>query len=886
MTPPRLAERLLARAVTDPGWRASILGDLAEEFAVRSRAHGPRYAYRWHWRQSIGISLHHLRARVWRSPRSVPMLEQDEPRAGLPGLMWYDVRFAWRSVAHQPALASTIVLVLAVALAANATIFAIGDALVLRPFRYPGVNRAVVVASAPYERFFDRESVAAGDFLDWREQARDVFGELAAIEWWQPNVIQNGSPQQFTGFRVSPELFAILGEQPVIGRPLLASDLDGAPAVVVGEAFWRQQLDGRPDVLGTTLRIDGMSYHVVGVMSDRFRAPFQADLWASLRLAPSAQALRDRGDLIVVASLAPGVALAQADARLQAILARQKGAFPESHAQRHVSVRGFTEGFGDPGAGPFVIVWQVAAALLLLVACANVANLMLARNAEREREFAIRLALGASSLRIAWQLLLEGLLLAGAATAAALPLIAAALHATRAALPAAVVRFVGGFEYLQLQPRTFLATAALAGAATVLFAIAPALRAGRQSAAAGLRQGGRLTSGPGRQRGRAMLATAQIALTLALLASAGLSLSALYRVTEGPIGFDREGVLAGRLSLPATRYAGHPQRQQFVERVLARLTALPAVNDGAAISHLPYSGSNSSATFWADGVPPRPADAVSVHWRAVSPTALSLLRVPLVDGRLLGPTDRSDTPPVGVINRLLAERTWPARRAVGQRFRLRPEGPVITVVGIVEDVAHDWLFDKQPTVYVPFAQDPPATFAFLLRTAGDPTHVAADLRAAVSAEDPEQPLQDIRTMTRVVEDGTAGLRVAGRALGLIALVSCLLSMIGLYSLMSFVTARRTREIGVRLALGASRWDVIRLTGATALRLTSAGIAVGFALALMAARVLESAMFGVVTVSLGLVSALALLLGLVALAASYVPARRAAAISPTVALRTE
>lgn len=883
---PRLSERLLALVIADTQWRAAILGDLAEEFALMSRAHGPRYARLWHWRQTLGIAAHQLRARMWRRASSPSMLEQPQPRAGMTGLLWHDLRFAWRSVAHQPALAATIVLVLGVALAANATIFAIADALVLRPFRYPGVGQAVVVASTPYERFFDRESVAAGDFLDWSDQARDVFGLLAAIQWWDPNYTHSGSPQPLAGFRVSPELFEILGEQPLLGRWLRPADTLSASTVVIGEAFWRRQFGGRSDVLGATLRLDGVAHQVVGVMPDRFRAPFGADVWAPLHLPPSAQADRNRGNLIIVGRLAPGATLQHADARLQAILAGQRRAFPETHARRQVSVRSFTEGFGDPGAGPFVAVWQLAAALLLLVACANVANLVLARNAEREREFAIRLALGAGSGRIAWQLLLEGLLLAGGAAIIALPLTSAGLQATRAALPPAIIRFVGGFDYLQLEPLTFLATAALAGVATILFAMAPALRAGRQSTVSGLRQGGRLTAGPGRQRGRAVLATAQIALTLALLASAGLSLSALYRVTEGSLGFDQHGVLAGRLSLPRARYDDDARRQQFMERVLARLTALSPVTDAAAISHLPYGGSNSSTPLWPEGVATRDADAVSVDWRGTSPTALSLLRVSLIRGRMLAPSDRSEVPPVAVVNQLLARRVWPSREALGQRFRLRADGPLITVVGVVDDVTHDWLFGTRPTVYRPFAQEPPASFAFLLRTPGDPVQLSADLRAAVLAEDPEQPLLDVRPMTQVVEDGTSGLRVAGRALGVIALVSCLLSTIGLYSLMSFLTSRRTREIGVRVALGATRCDVIRLTVATALRLTLAGIAFGLVLAFLAAGLLEQAMFGVVTGSLPLAVGLAVLLGVVSTAAGLIPARRATMVNPTVALRAE
>ena len=369
-------------------------------------------------------------------------------------------------------------LVLAVALAANATTFALIDALVLRPFRYPGVGRAVLVASAGHQRFFDRESVAAGDFLDWREQASDVLDRLAAIDWWDPNYTRNGPPQQLAGFRVSAALFEVLGVRPLLGRTLLQSDEDSAtPAVVLSQGFWERQFAGTARHARHEPATRRHGHRVVGVMPSDFRVPIGADVWATLAMAPEARAERARGHLMVVGRLRGDTTVEAAERRLQAILAQQKRAFPDTHAKREVSVRSFTDGFRDPGSGPFLAVWQIAALLLLLVACANVVNLVLARNTEREREFAVRLALGASSRRIAWQLLLEGLLLSGGAALLALPLVWASLQGLRAMMPDTIVRFVGGWPYMRMDGRTFAVTAALAVGATVLFAMVPAWRA-------------------------------------------------------------------------------------------------------------------------------------------------------------------------------------------------------------------------------------------------------------------------------------------------------------------------------------------------------------------------------------------------------------------------
>lgn len=888
-TPPRLVERLLAWSMRDPSWRESVLGDLSEEFSTMTTQAGARSARSWYRKQAFGIAARRFAARLTGRPLVPDRLpEPTEPRDGLSGALWHDLRHAWRVVRHQPALSLTVVLVLAVAIAANGTVFSVADALVLRPFRYPGVDRAVVLASDGHTRFFARQSVTPGDFMDWREQAGDAFSRLAALEWWDPAYSHDGPPQQLAGFRVTASLFDILGVRAELGRTLLESDAAGDAAVaVLSHDFWVRQFGSRLDVLGKTIWLDTKPHRVVGVMPPTFTVPFGAEVWAPLAFTPEARSDRKDQHLMVVAQLAPGVSAEASEQRLLAILAQQKKAYPETHARREVSVRTFTEGFGDQGSGPFIAVWQVASLLLLLVACANVANLLLARNTERQRELAVRMALGASARRIAWQLLLESLVLAAAASLLSLPLIWAGLRAIRVSMPDAVIRFVQGINYMEVQPATFLATTLLAVCATVIAAMIPALRASRGSVVESLRPGTRVSDGASRQRGRAVLATAQIALTLALLATAGLSLSALYRVSSGPIGFDTVGILTGSISLPDTRYAELEKRRQFIDAVLRPLSALPSVVDAAVISSLPYSGSYSYVHFWPEGVGLRESTAVDVVQQAVTPTALTLLKVPLLDGRMLAAADREESPPVALVNRALAEKMWKSTNVVGRRFYLRPDAPPVTVVGVVGDVAQDWIVvTRTLNVYLPVAQHPPGSFAVMLRTVPDPNQLAANLRAVVQSADVDQPVLNVRTMEKVVEDKTVGLRFAANTLAIIAAVSCLLSSVGLYSMMSFLMSRRTREIGVRVALGATRWDIVRLTGTTAVKLTAAGIIVGLVLAYAAGRLMEQAMFGVVNPSLTLAIGLAVVLALVSLAASYIPAQRAATVDPTTALRAE
>jgi putative ABC transport system permease protein len=888
--PPRLAERLLALAFADPEWRDSVLGDLREEFVAACSQIGVSRARWWYWRQAIGLAAYRINTRLTGGARMAQRLPEPAPtRAGLSGFFWYDLRQAWRAVRQHPTLSATIVLVLAVALAANATIFGLADAMVLRPFRYPGVPRAVMIASDGHTPIFARTSVAPGDFVDWRERTQDVMDRLAAASWWDPNYTKDGPPQQIPGFRVSPAFFEILGGQPELGRTLIASDeRAGEPVAVLSHAFWMRQFGGSRDVIGRLVWLDGIPHRVVGVMAPDFRVPFGPDVWAPLTFTPEARSQRKNGSLMVFGRLAPGASVQSAEQRLQLLLAVQKRLYPELYANRQVSVRTFTEGLGDPITPPFVVVFQIAAFLLLLVACANVANLLLARNTERSRELAVRLALGAGRARLMWQLVLEALVLSAVSIALAIPLVWAALQATRAALPQSALRFIPGSTYLSLQPRTFAVTALIALVAALGAAVIPAWRAARGSVSETLRPGTRVSDGAGRQRGRAVLATAQIALTLALLATAGLTLSALYRVTDGPLGFDATSVLTGGVPLPEARYSDPLKRRQFIDTVLSRLKALPSVVDAAVTTNLPYGGGYHLTRFWTESVQPTESTASNVVSRAITPTALDLLRIPLVEGRRLTAADAERAPMVALVSKALVSRFWSKTSPIGQRFRLAADGPLITVVGVVANAKQDWIpfFAPDQVAYVPVAQQPPMSFTIVIRTIGDPAQLGANLRAAVQAADPDQPVVELKTFEHVVADKVAGLRFVANTLAIIAGVSALLSSVGLYSLMSFLTLRRTREIGVRVALGATSWDVIRMTSSTAARLTAIGIAVGLGLAYLTGRALEQTLFGVVTANVPLAVGLGVMLAAVSMAASYVPARRAAAIEPTEALRME
>ncbi len=868
----------------------AIAGDLSEEFAAQIRRSDPASARAWYWRQALAISVHLVvapRSARWKGLMPLPI---DPPTGRWTVDLRYDLHAAWRSVRQQPAVSATIVLTLALGLAANAVIFALGDALVLRPFRFAGVDRTVVIASgSDSEQFLSRHSVTPGDFVDWTEQTGETFSGLAAIAWWDANLSGDALPEQVPAFRVSPSFFEILSARPALGRAFTAEDAKPGAAriVVLAHGLWQRRFGGDASIVGRTIQIDGEPSVVVGVAPKGFGAPFGAELWAPLVLSSDARLDRSRRELMVIGRLRDGVSLDGARARMRALVDEQRRTYPSTNAKRQVTVRTYTSGFGDPATTTLIAIWQAAAILLLLVAGANVVNLLLARGVERQREFAIRLAVGAGRGRIVYQLLVEGLLVAMMAVTLSTALTWALLEGIRAAFPPAIIRWVAGWDYMRIEPRTLAVTATLAVLVTIVTALIPGLKATRSALVDELRQGARLTSGARPQRLRMVLATVQVALTIALLAAAGLTVTGVQRVTQGPLGFTPSGVLTATITLTGQRYITPSQRYIFIDRVLNRLRGLPSVNVAAATNVIPYSGANAWTSCWTESTMPTADTARAVDYRAVTPDWIDALRVPLLRGRALSSADRDDALPVAVVSESAARQLWPGRDALGRRFRLDKDGPLITTVGVVGDVAHHWLFSRHaPTVYLPMAQAATADAVILLRVAGDPADLATPLRAAVAAVDSQQPVASISTYPRLIADSTFGLAFAARSLMVIAAGALLVSVVGVYSLMVYLASRRTRELGVRIALGATRGQIVKLTVAQGLRIALGGAALGLILAVILGKVMERFLFGIVAADYTLTVGIAVTLALVAISASYVPARRAAGVDPLMALRAE
>jgi predicted permease len=895
VSPPRLAERLLAALIPDADWRASIVGDLREEFADLSASRGSSTARRWYWRQSMALGRRAVTARfgVRRLPRMSWLAAADADstqRAGWHVGFGRDVRHALRAIGRRPGTSAVIVVTLALTLAVNSTIFAILDALVLRPYRFPGFDRVVMVMSdSPQEPMPDRESVAPGDFRDWRADAKHVT-HLSAAEWWDANLSGIETPLHVAGYRVTADFFDALGATPILGRDFVAEEETPGRhhRAVLGYALWQRTFGGRPDVVGQTIRLDGEPFEVVGIAPRGFAIPDGAQVWAPLAFTAEEWNSRRRGYMNVLGRLANGSTLDGLRAEIGAIVERQRRDYPETNAARPVQVTDFVTGMADPGSGAFVGTVQAAAFLLMLIACANIANLLLARGTERAKEYAMRLALGAARGRLAWQTLLEGSLLAVFAIILAVPVAWALAGATRASIPASVTRFLPGFDYIRLSPALFGALAVGAAVATLLFAVMPAMHAAGVGVQESLRHESRTaTSSRQRQWVRSALAAAQVALTVALLFGSVLAISGLRQAVDGAVGFDKHNLLAGSLVLPERAYAEPERRRQFMTAVLDRMRTIPAVSSAAVVNRLPYGGGNTTCEFWLEGMTRKPGEVETVDCRRISSDAFATMRIPVLAGRTFNDGDRRDTQAVVIVSRSLADRYWPGQDPIGRQFKVAADGAPLTVVGMVGDVLHDWFFQRRaPTIYRPLSQEAPFAFWFVARTIGEPMGVAGDLRRAIAAADPDQPVSELKSMEQIISDRTAGLQFIARALTVVALIAFALAITGLYSVIAFMASRRTQEIGVRIALGATSWDVIRATCAQAVRIIVVGLVVGGTSGVAIGRVMESVLRSGVANNLWALLALMALLALVALAAAYLPARRAAALNPTIALRAE
>jgi predicted permease len=805
--------------------------------------------------------------------------------------MWSEIRLAFRTLRKSPAFTLTAVAALALGIGANTAIFSIVNALLLHP---PGVSDPdrVIAVRVKYDKLnLQSISLSARDFADVRDN-RQLFERAAILDEHAFNYAAGGTPERLQGGRVSVEWFDVFGAKPVLGRLFRAEEDEpnAGTSVVLAYAAWQRLFGGDPSVIGRGIELDQKPYRIVGVMEPSFRWPRQADLWVPLALPADAFTERNRFNesYLAVARARPGVSAAAANAWLAVWTARVKsdgsqgGAYATSSGWGMFAVPFTTLVSGDART-PMLMLFG-AVGFVLLIACANIAGLMLARASNQVRDSAIRTALGARRWDLVRQTMWEGLMLALAGAAAGLALAQAGIRL----LPLLAPERLAADLAVRIDPFALAFTAGIAVLSGLFFGLASAWH----SHAGGfdlLKEGGRGgTAGRARQHARGTLVVAEVALALVLLVGAGLMLRSLARLQNAPAGFDPHQVMTATVSLPPAAYTEDAQRAAFYGDVLDRLSAAPGVANAAAGLALPFSGVGASASFAIEGRVPPPGDP-GPHGdvRYVSAAYFSTLRIPLRGGRVFTDFDRRGTEPVVVIDENLARQYWPNENPIGRRLRSGSRSNWCTIVGIVGHVKHsDLAADSgKGAYYYPLLQKTPPMVAFAVRTTGDASTGVATLRDAVRAVDPSLPV-NVKSMDDFVLASLAPRRFVVALLLFFAATALFLAGIGLYGLISYSVAQRTREMGIRMALGARKREVLTLVVGEGLRLALIGVVVGLAAAFSLGWVLSSQLFEVSAFDPLTALSTAAALMCTAFIASYMPAHRATRVDPMVALRDE
>jgi len=802
--------------------------------------------------------------------------------------LWQDVRQGARTLVRHRGSAALAAGCLAVGIGVAITMFTTADPWLFRPLPFADPDRLVALGEVHPRGWTSQASVPA--FFDWKEQGRSL-GEVGAFVRLEHNLSTEDEPERVQGAAITAGLFPLLGVRPVEGRGFApGEDLPGGPRVcLIGDRLWRRRFAGLPGVVGRTLRIDGEVHAIVGILPPRWAFPEYAEVWTPLALDPTD---RDRGrrHLDVIARLRPGALAADAESEVAAIASRAARESPETSEGWGGRAVPLLEAFVPPGIRTALYLMLAATGLVLLIACANVANLMLAQASERRREIATRLALGAPPRRLARRLLVEGLLLSLAGAALGVPLAFWGTEWMRASVPVQPPFWAE----LVVGPRVVFATLAASVLAALVFGLFPALQAARLDLRSSLQEGGRGAAGGDHGRRLAdRLVAAELAVCVMLLSGAALMVRSFQERQRADLGFEVEGALVGRLSLSGERYREPEARTVFLEEGLRRIRALPGVEAAAAVTSLPLSdelgGGWSTVPFEVEGRPVPPAKRPTAVYQGATAQGLEALGIAIVAGRALQESEVRDAAAVGVVSEGLARRHFPEGDALGRRLRV-DGGAWLRVVGVAREVREPASIlgvESKPSgqLYVPYTRDPARTVLIAVR-GPRPEALAAPVREELRALDPSLPLYGVRTLAELRRRADWVALLWGQLLAWAAGAGALLAATGVYGVVSRGVARRTQEIGVRMALGAAPRAVLGLVLGQGLRMALLGGLLGLAGALLLTRSLASLLYGVSSSDpLTLTGSVVLLIG-VALLASWAPARRATRVDPLAALRNE
>lgn len=801
-----------------------------------------------------------------------------------------DVRYGLRMLGKNPGMTVLAVCALALGIGANAAIFSVADPILLRPEPFPNLSRLVLMFNkvAP---FTNENSMYPADFEAIRTQSNSIE-QLAAYTVNDANLTGQGDPEREQAAHVTTNFFDVLGVRPILGRGFAPEDATPGhdQETVLSYALWQTKFGGDPGVIGRQMHINGRSFTIAGVMNKDFDYPIAANLWQPIAFTAADKVNRENNYLFPVGLLKPGVSVSRAAAELDGIGRRLAAEFPKSNKQLGIRIAPFRTYATGELTHNFMLLLLAAVGFVLLIACANVANLQLARVAGRDREIAVRTALGASRWRVVRQLLTESVILSLAGAAAGLLFAAWAVELIVAHMPAELSQYIAGWNRIALDWRAVAYTLAIAVVAGIIAGLAPALGHSHPDISNSLKDGGRGGSGRSSHRLRAVLVVAEVIASLVLLVGAGLLVKGFRALLGANEKFSPQDLLTMRIALPTDKYPDQAKVAAFYQRALVQMSAIPGVDSSSLASVVPDSDELSYHPFTGEGKS-WTGDAGHIALaESISANFFRTLHLPLLRGREFTDADGPNALRVAIVSRSMADRYWPAEDPIGKRLKQgRPDSTEawLTVVGVVSDVKYNPYFQSMDNaVYVPYEQDADANAAFLLRTQGEPLALIPAVRAKIRAVDSSQPVYEPKTLAQLTYEELIGISYISTMMGVLGLIALVLASSGVYGVMAHSVTERTHEIGIRLALGANPMQVFRWIAGRGIRLAGIGIGIGLGLAYVVARLLASLMMGVSATDPLIFAGIPALLALVSIAACYLPARRAMRVDPILALRHE
>lgn len=803
-----------------------------------------------------------------------------------------DARYGLRVLLKSPGLTAVATLALGLGVGVNTAVFSLADVLLYRPLLVPDLERLATV-HATRKGSSEMLGVSLPDVLNWRAGA-STMESLSTVSRLRLSLTGSGEPERLEAARVSPEFFRALGAQLAIGRPFLPQEEEKGRdhVVILTHSLWESRYGKNPEVLKRTIKLEGEEYQIVGVAPKDLEYPNGVQLWVPASFSVEQKSAHSIFSYSLIGRLKPGLSIEQANAEFQSLAQRSEREHPDSHANRSARVDLVRKVLMGPEVEPFMRMLTGAVLFVLLIACADVASLQFARLSGRTHEIAIRSAVGAGRGRLMRQFLMESALLAAVGAAAGIICGYWGTYVLRSSLPANVARYTPGWSRLGIEWHALFYALGVSAAAGIAAGVAPAWFASQTNLVDMLKAGGRGASGTrARRRIRSVLVASQIALTVVLLIGASLMVRGVQHLAEPGQDIHPESVLTLHLELPESRYQKPEQRVRFQEQLLAAFGALPGAGPAAFGSWLPYAVYGGGAPFTVEEQPPpRPGAEPTALLQVVGGAYFQNLRIGLERGRWFDQRDGEGAPEAAVISDHLARRYFPGEDPLGKHLRIgarHAPGKPAVIVGVVADIRlNPWDHDIEPVVYRPFRQAPDRFVHFFLRTTRDPHALMAAAREQVTRLDPDQPVRDIMTYAKVIDDNLVGLRYVATMMAVFGAIGLLLSAAGIYGVMAYSVSERTREIGLRMALGARATTVVWMLGRWGLTVTGVGLAVGVSAALGLANLLQNMLFGVGMYDpASFAGGVMVLLGAVMLAC-YVPARRALAVDPIVTLRTE